>query len=84
MEINPMRDSTIPKTIQKWIDKNKDKIDEHFVERYDEFEDGVYHTHQLWICLNDDWITEGYQQHDLAMLTVKEFENWRWHIVPNG
>ena len=77
-----MRNSAIPKTIQKWINKNKDKIEECFVEGYEEFEDGVYHTHQLWICLNDDWIAEGYELRDLAILTVKDFENWKLHIVP--
>jgi|TARA_R110000751_G_scaffold88998_2_gene175745 hypothetical protein len=77
-----MYSSTIPKTIQKWLDANADKIDEVDVER-DEWAgpDGLGDW-SIWCWLKLGWKIEGYGGHLIHEASAKDFIEQTKLIVP--
>jgi len=64
-----MRNSAIPKTIQKWIDKNKDIICDYHME-----DDGfmVNHNYSIWVYFKAGTIFDN-DVHMIHEATVKDF-----------
>ena len=52
-----MRTSKVPVTIQRWIDKNQDLIDEYWIEQ-DEFGERHEGPFSIWRFLTHGWINE--------------------------
>ena len=67
-----MRNNTIPKTIQKWLDANTDKIHKYYME-YDGFGESEGHPYSIWVELKAGWINDSLEAHLIHECTVKDF-----------
>lgn len=65
-----MRTSAIPKTIQKWIDKNPEIVDEYWMEDSDPDEYGDW---SIWLYFKYGYINTCSETHCIHESTVKDF-----------
>jgi hypothetical protein len=77
-----MRTNAIPKTIQRWINANADKVEVTNME-FDEWggPDGCGDW-SIWCWLNDGWKIKGFNTHLIHEATAKDFIEQTKNIVP--
>jgi len=65
-----MRNSTIPKTLQKWIDANPEKVEDTYMEN-DGYGDES-HPYSFWLHLTDEYFCPAMECRTIHEVTVRE------------
>ncbi len=76
-----MRNDTIPKGIQKWLDDNADKVDEYHMER-DCFRDIRNSQWAIWVYLKPGWWCRWMEGHIIHEGTQKDFLAYAATVEP--
>lgn len=64
--------SKVPHKIQKWIDDNKDKVVDYWVEK-DGYSENSNSPYSIWLYLKPGWISDGMMCHLIHEPTVELF-----------
>jgi len=76
-----MRNSKIPKTIQRWLDANAWRIDDYHMEE-DEFCGDPGQSWSIWVYLKPGWINQSLEAHLIHESYVKDFMAHAAEVVP--
>ena len=75
-----MRNTNIPKKMQKWLDDNADKIESYHLED-DGFSGDDKNPYSIWVSLKDEWICSWMECGQIHECTQEAFMEYAGSVM---